>query len=540
MERAAEQAVISRVVRHALARDPDRLVFVFENGQMAERRVSMSDLAIRGNQLAFGLRMRCLTRGDRVAIMLRNCPEFVYGLVANSKLGLETVPIDPRSRGEKLHHFLTLGECAAMITADYLIADDAVAEIIRSTGVLPYVVSTPEGRARGLDVSTEYPSANELLEGPEREDVGEVVEDVATPWLLGFTSGTTGDPKPLEFNYDRMLLYRRLPGYFGYREDDIPYTGLSLSHANAILVTMMPAVWGVVHHSVFSPWFTKSRLWDVCATHGCTTWSNLGGIATGVYSEPPSPRDRAHSVRLVVSAGMPREIWQPFEQRFGVQILEWYGAMEGGLAYNPVGVGPVGSFGKPPADLLEMDVVDDSGRSVAPGEVGELISRPSGGRASVRYYRNPEASARKVRGGWLHSGDMVWRDEAGWLYFAHRREEGGIRRMGEFISDGFIRRVLAEDPEVLDVHIYGVPAKSGAPGESDIVAALVVSDPEGFQIPAFVRRCANQLERSHVPNYLQLVDELPRTASAKVQTRFLAEQLEVNGVEVESPERLAM
>jgi crotonobetaine/carnitine-CoA ligase len=168
---------------------------------------------------------------------------------------------------------------------------------------------------------------NEVLEGPEREDAGQQVDNVRHPWLLAYTSGTTGDPKALVFGYVRMLFYRLVPGFFGYRQEDVLYTGLSLTHGNALVVTMMPALWGVVDHSVFSRWFTKTRLWDVCIEHGCTSWSNLGGIATAVYSEPPSDKDRAHGVRVVVSAGMPQELWEPFQRRFGVEVLEWYGTM---------------------------------------------------------------------------------------------------------------------------------------------------------------------------------------------------------------------
>jgi crotonobetaine/carnitine-CoA ligase len=277
---------------------------------------------------------------------------------------------------------------------------------------------------------------------------------------------------------------------------------------------------------VLSRWFTKSRLWDVCIEHGVTTWSNLGGIATAIYSEPSSERDRAHQVRLVISAGMPREIWRAFEERFGVRVLEWYGTMEGGFACNPIGVGPVGSFGKPPEGLVEMDVIDEQSGPVPAGQIGELILRPARGEARLSYYKNPEASAAKVRNGWLHTGDMVIRDAEGWLYFAHRREDGGLRKSGEFISEGFIRKVLAEDPEVVDVHIYGVPARSGAPGETDIVAAVVPRDPAGLDVAALFARCASRLERSHVPDVIQVVDDLPRTASEKVQARFLAAKLQ--------------
>lgn len=523
METRLEATVLGRIVDAQAETDPERLVFVFENDRLPDERVYQRDLAVRANQLAYQLRADGFRTGEPVAVMMWNHPEFVYALAANSKLDLPTVPIDPRARGDKLHYFLTFAGCRGLVTADYVVADEDAAAVIRRAGVKTYVVSTPEGRAAGIDVSAGWQMVNEVLAGPERGNVGQQVEEIGRPWLLAYTSGTTGDPKAIVFGYDRMLFYRLVPQFFGYREDDIPYTGLSLSHGNALVVTMMPAIWGAVGHSVFSRRFTKARLWDICITHGCTTWSNLGGIATAIYSQPHSPNDRAHKVRRVISAGMPREIWTPFERRFGVEILEWYGTMEGGFACNPVNVGPVGSFGKPPEGLLEMRVIRDHDRAAEPGEIGELIVRPAGAAAAVTYHRSPHASARKARGGWLRTGDMCWRDEHGWFYFAYRQEEGGLRKLGEFISEGFVRRVLAESPDVLDVHVYGVPSRQAAPGESDIVAALVVRDKVRFDAGLAFARCARHLERSHVPDFIQLLDEFPKTASEKVQSRRLVQ-----------------
>ena len=525
MQPEHELAVFARLIARRAQDEPDRIAVVFENGDLPAETVRNRDLALNGNQLAWELRRADLRAGDRVAVMLRNHPEFVYAMVACSKLGLTTVPIDPRARGERLRYFLTFAGCQAVVVADSTLSDPQAARVISETGIRTYALSTPEGRAQGLTVDG-WPSLDEALQGPVRDDVGQHVESLNHPWLLSYTSGTTGDPKAIAFGYDRMLFYRLTPGFFGYRDDDVPYTGLSLIHGNALVATLMPALWGVVDHSVFSRWFTKSRLWDVCIEHGCTTWSNLGGIATAVYGEPSAPHDRAHRVRLVVSAGMPRELWGPFEERFGVRVLEWYGTMEGGFAINPPGVGPRGSFGKPPDGMIEMDVVDDDDQPVPPGQIGELVARPAGQPARVEYHGNPEASAQKVRGGWLHTGDMGWKDEQGWFFFAHRKEEGGIRKLGEFVPAGFIVRVLAEDPEVLDVHVYGVPARSGAPGESEVVAAVVAADPARVDATALFARCAARLERPYVPDFIQVLDELPKTATEKVQTRLLVQSFD--------------
>ena len=116
---------------------------------------------------------------------------------------------------------------------------------------------------------------------------------------------------------------------------------------------------------VFSRRFTKSKIWEVCRAYGCTSFSLLGGMSTAIYSEASQPDDADNPVRFVVSAGMPAAIWEPFEKRFGLKVFEWYGAVEGGVAFNPVGQGPVGSFGKP-GPGLEMTRVMITARAVAP------------------------------------------------------------------------------------------------------------------------------------------------------------------------------
>ena len=521
-----DRCVLSRIVSRRAEWEPDRVALVFENRPRDDEVVTFADLAVKGNRLAHRLKSDGLRPGSRVAIMMRNHPEFIYGYFANSRLAVDTVPVDPRARGDKLRYFFAFADSDAVILADYLAVDEDVAQAIADTGLRAYVVSTAEGRADGIDLSERFTIVNEVLDGAESPTVSEHVTDLARPWILAYTSGTTGDPKAILFGYDRLRLYALAPSWFGYGEDDVPYTGLSLIHGNALIVTLMPSLWGRVDHSVFSRWFTRSRLWDVCRDYGATSWSNLGGIATGVYSNPPSDRDRDHRVRTVISAGMPRELWRPFEERYGVRVLEWYGTMEGGFAYHPVGFGPVGSFGKPPGDILEMDVVDEDGRSVPPDGRGELIARPVGAAAQLAYYKNPEASAKKIRDGWLHTGDIASRDANGWMFFEHRKEEGGLRKMGEFIAESFVSRAVAEYPEVEDVHIYGIPARSGAPGETDIVAAVVVDDPEHFDVDRLLEHCRARLEPSHVPDVVQPIIEMPLTATAKVQRRFLMEMLE--------------
>jgi crotonobetaine/carnitine-CoA ligase len=224
---------------------------------------------------------------------------------------------------------------------------------------------------------------------------------------------------------------------------------------------------------------------------------------------------------------MPIGIWEQFEARFKVAILECYGAIEGGLAIKPIGLGPIGSFGKPPPNS-EMRVVDGDDNECAPGVLGELVSRPmQGDQPEVEYFGNKKASDKKTKGGWLRSGDVCHQDEEGWFYFDYRKG-GGIRHNGDFINPGFVEGVVASCPAITDVFVYGVPAKSGSPGEKDVVAAVVPLDPETFSAADVFTKCRAELESNFVPTYLQVVSEIPKTASEKPQERFLLEQFDEN------------
>jgi crotonobetaine/carnitine-CoA ligase len=170
--------------------------------------------------------------------------------------------------------------------------------------------------------------------------------------------------------------------------------------------------------------------------------------------------------------------------------------------------------------------------------VGEICSRPANRteKAEVEYYGNPEASAKKTRGGWLRSGDMGHRDADGWHYFDYRKG-GGLRHNGDFVNPGFVEKVIAEHPQVRDVFVYGVEAASGAPGEKDVVAAIVAEEVAGFSPASVFEACRAGLESNFVPSYLQVVDEIPKTASEKPQERFLLEAFTANPEAVFSEER---
>ncbi|MFP4477008.1 MAG: AMP-binding protein [Desulfatibacillaceae bacterium] len=498
--------------------DPDKEVYIFLGDDGSENRVTLGSLYQDTNRMANLLLANGIGAGDRFVLLMRNYAEFLYALFAALSIGAVAVPIDPRSKGRKLAFQINNTQSKGILVSDeWLGGLDEVADDIRDVPVIGALYKP----WHDIPKREAYPDLDEVLAAQSPDPPDRLAPlDFQAPAQIIHTSGTTGDPKGVVLRADRYMIYGMLGSLvFGYQSDDVLYTGLSLTHGNAQSVTVIPAL-ALGLKAVVGEKFTKSRIWDICRKYGCTSFSLLGGMMSGIYNEPPKPDDADNPVRKVISAGTPRAIWEDFEKRFDVKIHEWYGAVEGGLAHNPPGFGPVGSFGKPPEGLLEMRVVDDNDQPCPPNVRGELVSRMVSGETKVDYYGKEKESREKTRGGWLRSGDICHTDEEGFFYFDFRKG-GGLRRQGDFIQPDFVEKVIGEHPSVSEVCVYGIPAASGAPGESDLVAAVAPFAGKSLDMEGIRARCLEHLERVAVPSYLQIVDEIPKTVSEKALDRVL-------------------
>ena len=172
-----------------------------------------------------------------------------------------------------------------------------------------------------------------------------------------------------------------------------------------------------------------------------------------------------------------------------------------------------------------VKAIDGVTCEVKTGEVGELICRNIKGETKVDYWGMPEESEAKTRGGWLRTGDMVHKDENGWLYFDYRKGTE-LRRSGDFIQPAHVEKIIGEHPDVSDVCVYGVPAASGAPGESDLVAAVAPFEGKAIDPASIYAKCKKDLEANFIPSYLQVVSAIPKTISEKNLDRKLKEEFE--------------
>jgi len=522
-----DRLILANIIADGVERTPDLDVLTFvtvtRGSDFSDEIRTYQDLWNNGQRMAQGLIEAGMAEGEAFAIIMQNHPEFVDLMVASSIANSIFVPIDPRTRGEKLKYMLTFTGCRGVVIADY--AAPALAQVIGDVKGLDWVwvLETGEGDVSGLG---EFKSLREILARPV-PNIAPRATDPAHPMQMLFTSGTTGDPKAILAPYARFGAISSLGPALGLRPDDRPYTGLSLTHANAQIITL-GNILKMGLRGVIGRRFTKSRLWDITRHYGCTVFNLLGGMINAIYSEPVKPDDADNPVRYVLSAGMPAAIWEDFARRFDVEIYEFYGCAEGGLTLNPPGAGPVGSIGKPPPGLI-CKIFDEDDNEVAPGEKGQIcFKNADGSDIEVVYFKNPEASAEKTRGGWFRSGDIGHKDEDGWVYFDYRAGSG-IRRNGDFVNIPFVEKAIAEEETVDDVFVYGVHTPDNAPGEKEIVAAIVPTDPDSFDAAALFDYCRRVLEANFVPSFLHIVDKIPKTASEKPQERFLLEDFERGG-----------
>ena len=519
--------ILANIIAAHCQQHPDLDVLTFvqttTDGGIDEEIHCYQQLWDNGQYIATALDQAGMQQGDTFALLMQNHPEFVDAMVGASITNTVFVPIDPRIRGEKLSYMLSFSECRGVIVADYALEN--LVQIADQIPRLEWVWILDSGSAKITQSLPGQRLLTDIFSGPV-PDLAIRTDDPEAPMQMLYTSGTTGDPKAIVAPHIRFGRSAALGPLFGLKTGDRPYTGLSLTHANAQMITLgMSLLMGL--RTVISRKFTKSRLWDITRRYGCTSFNLLGGMTNAIYSTPVRPDDGDNPVRFVLSAGMPANLWDSFEQRFNVEIFEFYGAAEGGITLNPPNIGPKGSIGKP-LPSLEARIVDEQDQECLTGEPGEIIFRAiEGPPLTVHYYKNPGASAIKTAGNWLRMGDIGYCDEQGWLYFLYRMG-GGIRRNGDFIDPAVVEKVLAEHPIIKDVFVYGVPASSGTAGEKDLVAALVISQDHRFDRSEILDYCNQKLQRNYVPSYLQIVNQIPKTASEKPQERFLLEQFESN------------
>ena len=470
--------------------------------------VTFAELAERVGRLAAGLAARGLGPGGMVAVMLDNHPDHVVTFLALARLGAPQVPVNVQLRGPGLRYLLEHSGARAVI-ADVRHAEALVPAL--GTGVERVVWRGGVGRPHAGDLAFEavaHAGATGVRPGvPPADRLVSVT----------YTSGTTGPPKGVMLGERAYLAAGRIAGLLAdVGPTDVMLTWEPLYHIGGSQVVVTCLQRGVP--MALLERFSASTLWAEARRHGATRLHYLGAVLALLLKQPPRADDADHPVRIAWGGGAPAVVWEPFEQRFGVRIRECYGMTEA-ASFTTVNLeGRVGSIGRP-VPHFDVRVVGDDGEDTVPGAAGEILVREREPGLLMRgYFRDPDATAAALRGGWLHTGDLATRDADGFLRFVGRRKDS-LRRRGENVSAWEIERVVATHDAVEDCAVIGVPAEVG---EEDV--KLFVKPAAGRRLdPAELRRwCEGRLARFQLPRYVALVDAFPRTPTERIRKDALS------------------
>jgi fatty-acyl-CoA synthase len=462
-----------------------------------------------------------------VAVLLENVPEFVIWLEATALAGAVLVGANPTHRGDDLVRDLGHTECQLLVTDRASLPLLEGAQIDGALGT----VSAANPRVLVLDTAP----ARKLLESFGPVDPAEVSDPTISPQTLGyllFTSGTSGAPKACRCTQGRLA---RIGGILAERlvltADDVCYLAMPLFHSNALMAGWSPALMAGAACALPSIGrFSASGFLPDVRAAGATYFNYVGKPLAYILATPEEPDDADNPlVRVFGNEGSANDVTR-FSERFGVPVADAYGSTEGGASVARTPDTPLGALGRAPEGTVVLNATteeecpaaqfDERGRLVNAEEaIGELVSKP-GGADFEGYWRNDEAERTRLRQGWYWTGDLAYRDAAGFFYFAGRNDDW-LRVDGENFASAPIERIFQRHPDVTLAAVYAVPDPLVG---DQVMAALQLRagvdtlDPEGL---AGFLAAQGDLGTKWTPRFVRLTPALPMTTTNKVLKREL-------------------
>jgi acyl-CoA synthetase (AMP-forming)/AMP-acid ligase II len=469
----------------------------------------------RSDRVAGAFRDSGVEKGDRVCILMDNRAEFLALWHGIAKIGAVMVTLNTRLQREGLVHNVSVAEPKAFVLGgSYVRKYERIADEIPDVDLL-YA-------EQGTDLR-ETTALSELFEAPPREQPpgDSVALSRGDPMSIIFTSGTTGPPKGVVLPHYSYVNSARQVSEIIYevRDDDRFFTCLPLYHCNAQMLTSLPAMYAGVDVAIVDQ-FSASRFIDQLREYDATIFNYLGMMIKAIYKQDPRPDDADNPARVAFGVPTPEDIWTEFEDRFDVELFEGYGATETGCACasgSPRNM-KVGSCGKP-FDDNEIAILDDEGRELPPGEVGEIVMRPGQTNTwMTEYFGNPEATVEAWQDLWLHLDDLGYIDEDGWLHYVGRKSSV-IRHRGENITPTEIEGILESHDAVEEAAVVGVESDMT---EEDVKAFVVASGTVTEQ--DLIDLCEPRLASFKIPRYVKFVAEIPKTATNKIRRAELQDR----------------
>ncbi|MBI4470754.1 MAG: AMP-binding protein [Acidobacteria bacterium] len=499
---------IRELLEHRVTVDPDK---IFLYSEADGRSFSYQAFAEQAARAEVRLIRRGAGKGQTVSLYLPNCPEYLFYYFGCWRLGARAGPIHYSLKSCEVEYILRDSESSVLVTdrEGWLRVEPVRSGLQRLQAVIIVDAPIAEGDLGDPARIDASPPESEVIEASEEA-------------IIIYTSGTSGRPKGCLLTHGNLLANaRQISEWMAFTSADRLLCVMPLFHMNALAVTTLtPFIAGA--SMVLPRVFSVSRHWRIISNYRVTSFGSVATMLTMLLESypqgPPADLDLA-CLRFAMcgSAPVPVEVMKQFESRFHCPVIEGYGLSESTCrsTFNPPDDRRrLGSVGLPIGN--EMKVVDDDDREVPVGVRGEVLLR--GENIMKGYFKNWEATARAFCGGWFHTGDIGYRDEAGYYYIVDRKSDLIIRG-GENIYPREIDEVLYRHPLVRDAATIGVP--DPIYGEA-VRSFLVLREGASISETEMIDYCRAHLADFKCPAAIVFLDEMPKGPTGKVLKRDLA------------------
>jgi acyl-CoA synthetase (AMP-forming)/AMP-acid ligase II len=463
-----------------------------------------------------------LEKGARVGFLMDNSPRCVFTIVGIYKAGMIAVPINSNFREKEIEHLVNTAGISTIVVGSNLHHFDILANVSSSNEILETILIYGFEDAE-LKTKAKLLRMEELL-GNMSDANPKVAVDDADTCAVFFTSGTTGLPKGAPITNRIFLLAAQSTLAIPWIDDKARnYTTLPLFHANAQLYSMM-AMRCIGASLILSDRFSPKKFFEEMNRYHATYFNSIGGMMQILYAAFENTPVPKHSAKFVNVGGTPFDLWQRFEKKFSVSIIEGYSQSESPVAFLNADPDPsnrkVGSFGIPVFSDLgrKTKIVLDKGQDAPEKEdvTGELLQI---GFNMKGYWGEEEKTKEVFTDGWLRSGDVVRRDADGYHYFVDRLKFM-VRKGGENIATAEIEAVINTYPAVSESSVVPAP---DALREEEIKAFIKPVEGEKIDIFGLIQHCARKLSYFKVPRYVEIVNSFDKTGTERIQKMQLKE-----------------
>ncbi len=476
------------------------------------RRITNMDQHRAASRVAHALVRLGVRPGDRVVVMLPNCPQVMQSYGGILRVGAVIVPVIFLLGEAEVAHIVADSEARVVITSS-----DMVGKIEKQIGVLPnlrHVLLVDGGGQSGLrSFEEETDGESDRFEAVPRGD-----GDLA---VILYTSGTTGTPKGVALSHANLESNARASASLFELDRERWSVGvLPLSHSYGLTVMNAGHILGT--RSALLRWFNPEEVLRTIQEFRAEAMSGVPTMFVYLLNYPGASAYDTSTMRVWGSgaAPLPVEVVEPFERRFGGKLLEGYGLTEASpvvAAHRLSGVRKLGSVGQPIPGVT-VSIRDDDDRALPVDEVGEVCVQ--GPNVMVGYYRNPEETAKTIRGGWLRTGDMGRLDADNYLYIVERKKDLIIRG-GFNIYPRDVEEALYAFPGVAEAAVIGLP--DTLMGE-EVVAFVVLKPGQAATADEVAGFCQTRLAKYKCPKEIRFVDALPKSPVGKILRKELRGQ----------------